>query len=93
VVGTVALIQSLGWNEGLAMASPFSETLAEDCMVHLSLRENLESVDLEPVWAKLAVHKIIEAKIKITSREIFIDSPQETIKVPRPIVPELRSGF
>src|SRR6266404_8782141 len=37
VVGTFALIHSLGWKADPEMASPFSETFVEDCNAHPSL--------------------------------------------------------
>jgi hypothetical protein len=58
------------------MASPFSETVAEDCNAHPSFRENFESVDLEPACAKPAVHKKIGTKIETRSRKIFMKCPR-----------------
>src|SRR6266403_2131786 len=75
VVGTFALIQSFGWNDGLAIASPFSETLAEDCKAQPSFRENLGSADLEPC-ANPVMHKKAGTRIETRSREAFMKCPR-----------------
>src|SRR5882762_8590506 len=90
VVGTVALIQSLGWKEGVAMASPFSETLAEDCKAQPSLSGNFGSEDLGLLCAKPAMTTKTGTAAHARSRRIFMKCPQKKIKCTRPILPELR---
>src|SRR5258705_12369471 len=70
VVGTVALIQSLGWKKGVARSSPFSETLAEDCRAHPSLSGNFGWGDLGLFLAKPRMTKKTGTIATTRSREI-----------------------
>src|SRR5258708_2886927 len=92
VVGTVALIQSFDWNDGEAMTSPFSATLAEDCRAQPSFRDNFESEDLDGPCAKPAA-TARTGTAHARSRRIFMKNPRGKNKCSRPILPELRPTF